>query len=135
MEFNPLEKGFLSEINVTPFVDVMLVLLIIFMVTAPMLTQGVEVDLPRTKTVRTLPQDSDHLVVTLKRDGTIYLDEYKVKLDEVEKHLKKIAQDKNKLVYLQADQDVAYGLVVKLMSRIKAAGINRLGVVAEEEKD
>jgi biopolymer transport protein TolR len=135
MDFNPLEKGFLSEINVTPFVDVMLVLLIIFMVTAPMLTQGVEVDLPRTKTVRTLPQDSDHLVVTLKRDGTIYLDEYKVKLDEVEKHLKKIAQDKNKLVYLQADQDVAYGLVVKLMSRIKAAGINRLGVVAEEEKD
>jgi len=135
MDFNPLEKGFLSEINVTPFVDVMLVLLIIFMVTAPMLTQGVEVDLPRTKTVRTLPQDSDHLVVSLKRDGTIYLDEYKVKLDEVEKHLKKIVQDKNKLVYLQADKDVAYGLVVKLMSRIKAAGINRLGVVAEEERN
>ncbi|WP_457571643.1 protein TolR [Desulfovulcanus sp.] len=135
MDFNPLEKGFLSEINVTPFVDVMLVLLIIFMVTAPMLTQGVEVDLPQTKTVRTLPEDSDHLVVTLKKDGTIYLDEYKVKLDEVEKHLKKIVQDKNKLIYLQADKDVAYGLVVKLMSRIKAAGIKRLGVVAEEERD
>jgi len=71
----------------------------------------------------------------LKKDGTIYLDEYKVKLDEVEKHLKKIAQDKNKLVYLQADKDVAYGLVVKLMSRIKAVGIKRLGVVAEEERD
>ena len=65
------KKGFVSEINVTPFVDVMLVLLIIFMVTAPMMDQGLDVDLPQTKQVDTLPTDSDHLVLTINRDGTI----------------------------------------------------------------
>ena len=133
MNFNPHKRGFIAEINVTPFVDVMLVLLIIFMVTAPMLTQGVEVDLPRTKTVETLPEDSDHLVVVIKKDGSIFLDTYAVKIDDMGKHLKRLVKDKNKLLYLKADKDVAYGIVVKVMARIKSAGIEKLGVVAEPE--
>lgn len=133
MDFNPHKRGFLAEINVTPFVDVMLVLLIIFMVTAPMLTQGVTVDLPKTKTVETLPEDSDHLVLTVKKNGSILLDTYAVKMDELEKHLKRLVRDKKKLLYLKADKDVAYGVVVKVMSRVKSAGIEKLGVVAEPE--
>ncbi|GAU09773.1 protein TolR [Desulfoplanes formicivorans] len=133
MRFNPHQRGFLAEINVTPFVDVMLVLLIIFMVTAPMLTQGVEVDLPRTKTVETLPEDSDHLVLSIKKDGSLFLDTYAVKMDAMETHLKRLVKDKNKLVYLKADKDVPYGVVVKVMARVKKAGIEKLGVVAEPE--
>ena len=75
------KKGFVSEINVTPFVDVMLVLLIIFMVTAPMMDQGLDVDLPQTKQVDTLPTDSDHLVLTINRDCTMFLDKYEVRPD------------------------------------------------------
>lgn len=126
-------KNFLSEINVTPFVDVMLVLLVIFMITAPMMNQGVEVDLPQTKTVETLPEDSDVIVLTVKKDGNIFLDEYEVSLDDLQKHLKKLVGIKNKLLYLQADKAVPYGTVVKVMSEVKSAGIERLGVVAEPE--
>lgn len=134
MDFNPHKRGFLAEINVTPFVDVMLVLLIIFMVTAPMLTQGVDVDLPKTQTVETLPEDSDHLVLSVKKDGSLFLDTYEVTLDEMEKHIKRLVKDKNKLLYLKADKDVAYGVVVKVMARVKAAGIEKLGVVADPEE-
>ncbi|WP_462325026.1 protein TolR [Desulfoplanes sp.] len=133
MEFNPHKRGFIAEINVTPFVDVMLVLLIIFMVTAPMLTQGVDVDLPTTNTVETLPEDSDHLVLSVKKDGSIFLDTYAVELKEMEKHLKRLVKDKNKLLYLKADKNVPYGVVVKVMARVKSAGIQKLGVVAEPE--
>ena len=127
--------GFLNEINVTPFVDVMLVLLIIFMVTAPLMTQGVEVDLPVTKTVRNLPQDSDHLVLTVKKDGMLFLDEYAVEADKLEEHLKRLVAGQKKQLFLRADAEVAYGLVVKVMGEIKAAGIDRLGIVAEPEKE
>lgn len=127
--------GFLNEINVTPFVDVMLVLLIIFMVTAPLMTQGVEVDLPVTKTVRNLPQDSEHLVLTIKKDGTLFLDEYKVEPDKLTDHLKQLVSKQKKQLFLRADKEVAYGLVVRAMGDIKAAGIDRLGIVAEPDKD
>ena len=127
--------GFLNEINVTPFVDVMLVLLIIFMVTAPLMTQGVEVDLPVTKTVRNLPQDSEHLVLTIKKDGTLFLDEYKVEADKLTDHLKQLVSKQKKQLFLRADKEVAYGLVVRVMGDIKAAGIDRLGIVAEPDKD
>lgn len=75
--------GFVAEINVTPFVDVMLVLLIIFMVTAPMMSEGLEVDLPQTRTVEVLPTDSDHLVLTIRKDGVMYLDERESRLEEL----------------------------------------------------
>jgi len=126
--------GFLTEINVTPFVDVMLVLLIIFMVTAPLMTQGVEVDLPTTKTVRNLPQDSEHLVLSIKKDGTLFLDEYKVGMADLESHLERLVSKQKKQLFLRADKEVAYGTVVQVMGLVKSAGIDRLGIVAEEDR-
>ena len=92
-------RGMLAEINVTPFVDVMLVLLIIFMVTAPLMTQGVEVDLPQTRTVRSLPQDNEHLVLSISDKGEIFLDEYKVGFDELQGHLEKLVKKQNKMLF------------------------------------
>ncbi len=127
--------GFLNEINVTPFVDVMLVLLIIFMVTAPLMTQGVEVDLPATRTVKNLPRDAEHLVLTIKKDGSIFLDEYQVNEDELQDHLTRLVAAQKKQLFLRADEAVAYGTVVRVMGEIKAAGIDRLGIVAQELRD
>ncbi|MCF8040115.1 MAG: ExbD/TolR family protein [Desulfohalobiaceae bacterium] len=135
MKFDPHSKGFISQINVTPFVDVMLVLLIIFMITAPMLTQGVEVDLPETETVRTLPEDRDTLVLTVKKDKKLLLDEYELELSELGAYLQKIVPDKNQILYLKADKEVPYGFVVRVMSGIKSAGLQRLGIVAEPEEE
>lgn len=126
-------NGFIAEINVTPFVDVMLVLLIIFMVTAPLMTQGLEVELPQTRTVRTLPQDKDHMVLTIKRDGTVFLDEYAVKPGELAGHLERLVKEERKSLFLRADREVAYGRVVAVMGEIKSAGIDHMGVVAEPE--
>ncbi len=124
-------RGYMAEINVTPFVDVMLVLLIIFMVTAPMLTQGVDVDLPKTRSVRTLPAGTDHLVLTVKKDGSIFLDEYGVPFEDLQNHLQNLVVAQNKQLYLRADKEVAYGIVVKVMGEIKSVGIEKLGIVAE----
>lgn len=134
MGVNPQKSGLLAEINVTPFVDVMLVLLIIFMVTAPMLTQGLDVDLPQTKTVDALPTDADHMILSIKKDGTMALDEYVVTFEELQGHLKRLVKDKNKSLFLRGDQGVAYGVVVRAMGEIKAAGIEQLGIVAEPEE-
>jgi biopolymer transport protein TolR len=123
-------KGFVSEINVTPFVDVMLVLLIIFMVTAPMMEQGLDVELPEARQVDVLPTDSDHLVLTIRPDGRIYLDAYAVPLDELETRLDVLVRGKGRALYLQADKTVPYGVVVDVMGRIRAAGITELGIVA-----
>ena len=135
MEFNPHKKGYIADINVTPFVDVMLVLLIIFMVTAPLLTQGVEVDLPTTQTVETLPEDSQDIILTVKKDGSVLIDEYEVPLSDLDTHLQKLAKQKEKLLYLRADKSVPYGMVVQVMSAVKKAGISKLGVVAEPEQE
>ena len=129
-------RGLISHINVVPFVDVMLVLLVIFIITAPMMSQGVKVDLPKTKTVHTLPQESEKLVLNVKKDRTILLDEYEVKLGELEKYLKKVLKDKqDDFLYLRADNDVTHGFVVKVMTAVKSAGIKRMGIVAEKESD
>jgi biopolymer transport protein TolR len=135
MDFNPHGHGFISQINVTPFVDVMLVLLIIFMITAPLMTQGVEVDLPQTKTVQTLPEDEDTLVLSVRKDKTLHLDEYQLEKAELSSFLKKTIKDSSQMLYLRADKEVPYGFVVKVMSEIKSAGIHRLGVVAEMEEE
>ena len=124
------KKGFVSEINVTPFVDVMMVLLIIFMVTAPMMDSGLDVDLPQAKQVDNLPTDADHLVLTVREDGALFLDTYPVKLEELEPRLTELVRDKGRALFLQADKAVPYGVVVDVMGRIKAAGIEKLGVVA-----
>jgi biopolymer transport protein TolR len=135
MEFNTRKSGFIAQINVVPFVDVMLVLLVIFMITAPFMTQGVEVDLPKTKTVQTLPESSQKLVLNIKANKTIYLDEYELELSELTEHLNKVMQNKEQMLYLRADEQVPYGFVVKVMSRIKDAGVQALGVVAEREDE
>ena len=135
MEFDPLGKGFITQTNVTPIVDVMLVLLIIFMITAPMLSQGLEVELPRTSMVETLPHDEDTLVVHVDKEGVIYLDEYEVELNELAGHLQRMIDERDRPVYLRADQDVHYGLVVRIMSAIREAGVERLGVLAELDAD
>ena len=124
------KKGFVSEINVTPFVDVMMVLLIIFMVTAPMMDSGLDVDLPQAKQVDNLPTDAEHLVLTVREDGALFLDTYQVQLDELETRLSMLVKDKVRALFLQADKAVPYGIVVDVMGRIKAAGIERLGVIA-----
>lgn len=126
---------FVSEINVTPFVDVMLVLLIIFMVATPMMSQGIDVDLPQTKQVEVLPTESENMVMTVRQDGKIFLDEYPVDLEELEGKLQVLVKEKNKTLFLQADKNVPYGTVVDIMGRIKAVGIEKLGVVAEKPDD
>ena len=133
MAFSLKQGGLMADINVTPFVDVMLVLLIIFMVTAPLMTQGLEVDLPKTRTVKTLPQGKDHMVLTLRKDGSMFLDEYAVGDEDLAGHLERLVKAENRFLYLRADKDVVYGRVVQVMGEIKKAGIDRLGVVAEPE--
>lgn len=127
------QGAFVSEINVTPFVDVMLVLLIIFMVATPMMAEGLEVDLPQTRQVEVLPTDVDHLVLTVRKDGSMFLDEYKVEREELEGFLQRLVKEKNKGLFLQADKEVPYGIVVDVMGRIKAVGIEKIGVVALKE--
>jgi len=125
------QGSYVAEINVTPFVDVMLVLLIIFMVTAPMMSEGLEVDLPKTRHVEVLPTESENMVMTVKQDGTIYLDEYQVPSEELPEKLRLLVKEKNKTLFLQADKDVPYGIVVDAMASIKEAGIEKMGVVAQ----
>ena len=125
---------FVSEINVTPFVDVMLVLLIIFMAT-PMMSQGLEVDLPQTKQVEVLPTENDNMMLTVRHDGKIFLDEYEVQtMDDLEGYLQTLVKEKNKTLFLRADKEVPYGVVVDVMGRIKAVGIEKLGVVADSSE-
>jgi biopolymer transport protein TolR len=124
-------KKFMSDINVTPLVDVMLVLLIIFMVTAPMMMQGVEVNLPQT-TVKPIKTREDPLILTVNKKREIYLENYRIELDVLEKKVKKIFQNRrDKEILLRADKDVPYGFVIKVISRIKRAGIDKLGMVTE----
>ncbi|MBQ7617304.1 MAG: protein TolR [Desulfovibrio sp.] len=126
------QSRFVSEINVTPFVDVMLVLLIIFMVATPMMSQGLEVDLPQTKQAEVLPEENEHMILTVKSDGKMYLEEYAVEnLDALEGYLLRLIKEKNKTLFLQADKEVPYGIVVEVMGRIKAVGIEKFGVMAE----
>jgi biopolymer transport protein TolR len=128
-------KGFVAEINVTPFVDVMLVLLIIFMVTAPMMTEGIDVDLPKTQSVEALPTDTDHVVLTIRRDKAIFLNEIETGIDTLATQLVTVVKNPGRILFLQADKDVPYGVVVDVMGRIKAAGIEQMGIVADRVDD
>ena len=120
-----------SEINVTPFVDVMLVLLIIFMVTAPMMTQGVDVDLPET-TTRPLRQKDDPVIITINKKGEIFLDKIKGNQALLKQQLQKMARtDRERPIYLKADKSVPYGLVVSVMADIKEAGFDKLGMLTQ----
>ena len=119
----------MSEINVTPFVDVMLVLLIIFMVTAPMMMQGVDVALPEA-TAEPLVAQKDNLVITIDKEGQIHINDYAVESDYLKEKLASILKNReNHDVYFRADQSVPYGLVAKVMADIKGAGVEKLGLV------
>jgi len=116
----------LSEINVTPFVDVMLVLLIIFMVTAPLLQQGIDINLPQAKGKEMPP--TERIVITVKKDGKIYLDKTAVTITSLKAAL---AKKSSKEVFLKADKDVPYGNVVTVMGELREMGIEKLGMVTE----
>lgn len=122
-----------AEINVTPLVDVMLVLLIIFMVTAPMMTQGIDVDLPKT-TSRALRQQEKPLVVQVDAAGEVHLGDVTVPLLMMRQELEKLPPEKKQEpVYLQADKNVPYGVVARVMAAIKQAGFEKLGMVTLPE--
>lgn len=122
-------KRLLSEINVTPFVDVMLVLLVIFMVTAPMMQEGVDVNLPQAKG-KSLPSKEKRVTISITDKREIYINDRKTQLDQLEDSLKKIFQNRlDKQIFLRADEIVPYGYVVKTMAAIKNAGIEQLGMV------
>lgn len=124
-------RSSMSQINVTPFVDVMLVLLIIFMVTAPMLDQGVEVELPQVQQTPGLPADIEPMIVVLQRNGQISVDRVEIaNVTSLASVVRQARQSRPDLqVFLEADQAVAYGLVVQVMAAIKQAGVDKLGMV------
>lgn len=124
-------KRLMSEINVTPLVDVMLVLLIIFMVTAPMMTQGVEVNLPQT-TTKSIKAQEDPLFLTVNKKGEIFLENHPVRIEDLEDKVRSIFKyRREKELLLRADRDIPYGVVIKVIGAVKRAGIDKLGMVTE----
>ena len=124
----------LSEINVTPFVDVMLVLLVIFMVTAPMMLEGIDVDLPET-TTQPLRVRDEPLVVSVKKDGRFFVGRREIPEAALEEKLRAIFEGRDsKEIFLRADQDAPYGVVVKALAAARAAGAKQLGMVTEAER-
>jgi biopolymer transport protein TolR len=124
----------MAEINVTPFVDVMLVLLIVFMVTAPLLTVGVPVDLPQTR-ARALGQDREPLAVSVDKDGNIFLQNTPIAADELVPKLQAIAENGyEQRIFVRGDQTVDYGRVMQVMGLLNAAGFTHIGLVTQIEK-
>jgi len=130
------KKRLVSEINVTPLVDVMLVLLIIFMITAPMMTQGLDVDLPET-TSKSLRQEENPIVITLDKEGTISINSIPLARDLLLQELqKKYKVNQKQPIFLRAHKVVPYGKVVTVMSDIKSVGFDKIGMITKPlEKD
>jgi biopolymer transport protein TolR len=125
----------MSEINVTPFVDVMLVLLIVFMVTAPLLTVGVPIDLPETQ-AKQMEGDSEPITVSIRADGKIFLQEEEVDAEKLVTTLQAIASNGlNERVFVRGDKAADYGAIMQVMGRLNAAGYKRIGLVTLEETD
>ncbi|MBO6816467.1 MAG: protein TolR [Rhizobiaceae bacterium] len=123
-----------SEINVTPFVDVMLVLLIIFMVAAPLLTVGVPIDLPETQ-AKALNAETQPITISVNEDGRVFIQEDEIAEDEVIAKLQAIATNGyDERIYVRGDRTADYGTVMKLMARISAAGYTRIGLVTLQEQ-
>jgi biopolymer transport protein TolR len=129
-------RTIMSEINVTPMVDVMLVLLIIFMVSAPLLTVGVPLDLPQTQ-AKALDQDREPLTVSVKLNGDVFLQNAEIKVDELVPKLQRITQERggaDERIYVRGDRKVDYGTVMRVMGRLSAAGFRRVALVTEVEQ-
>ena len=129
--------GVMSEINVTPMVDVMLVLLIIFMVSAPLLTVGVPIDLPQSQ-AKSLDQDKEPLTLSLNQEGKVFLQNTEIGIEELVPKLKAISEAKgsgfDERIYVRGDHKVDYGTVMKVMGRISGAGFHRVALVTEVEQ-
>jgi biopolymer transport protein TolR len=131
MMFQAGNDRLMSDINVTPFVDVMLVLLIIFMVTAPMMIQGVDVSLPEA-TSAPLASENESLIVSIDKNNQVYINDLRVGAENLKEKLLQILKNRTgQEVYLRADKTVAYGMVVYVMSEVKGAGIEKLGMITE----
>jgi len=127
-----------ADINVTPMADIMLVLLIIFMITTPLLQTGVTVNLPRAKNPLDAPEadSKDAIVVALTREGRIYLQKTPISEDELIKYVTdRLTGEINKTMFLKADQSVSYGRVVQIVNQCRKAGVERIGLMAEKEKE
>lgn len=130
---DPEENGqrLMSDINVTPLVDVMLVLLIIFMVTAPMMMHGVKVDLPSTES-KNVKTEEDPLLLTITKKGDIFIEEYRVDYKDLKGKLERIFTNRaGKEILLHADKEVPYGFVMKVMAQVKEAGITKVGMITK----
>ena len=132
---SPRSRMALSEINVTPMVDVMLVLLVIFMVATPMMQQGIDVELPKTESSG-LPTQEDPLVLVVQKSHKLTLGEQTLGVDDLNKKLKAIMSTRhNKQLYLQADKSVDYGFVAEVMAIVRGAGISNIGLVTIPKVD
>ena len=129
-------RGVMAEINVTPMVDVMLVLLIIFMVSAPLLTVGVPIDLPQTQ-AKGLDNDREPLTISVNTKGQVYLQNSEIKVDELVPKLQAITQARGGMderIYVRGDRKVDYGTVMRVMGRLSSAGYRRVALVTEVEQ-
>ncbi len=123
-------RAHMAEINVTPLVDVVLVLLIIFMVTAPLMQSGIDVNLPKAETRAQL--DEERVIITIDRDRYIYIGQSSININLLEGRLREMFQNrKDKVVFLKADKDVPYGYVITVMDKVKKSGIDTLGMITE----
>ncbi len=131
MDVGEGRQDLISDINVTPLVDVMLVLLIIFMVTAPMMIHGVKVNLPITES-KSIKSKEDPLILSITKKRLIFIENYNVEFKALKGKLKKVFANRvGKEILLQADKDVPYGFVMKVMSQVKEAGITKVGMITE----
>ena len=129
------EREPMSEINVTPFVDVMLVLLIIFMVTAPLLTVGVQVDLPETS-ADTLPEESEPLTLTINSKGEVFIQETKIEFDNLIKKILAVSKNRTDTrIYVRGDKTINYGRVLEIMGLLSGSGFTKVALISEPYKE
>ena len=133
--FNRSDREPISEINVTPFVDVMLVLLIIFMVTAPLLTVGVQVDLPETS-ADTLPEESEPLTLTINSKGEVFIQETKIEFDNLIKKILAVSNNRTYTrIYVRGDKTINYGRVLEVMGKLSGSGFTKVALISEPYKE